>query len=121
MKRYGLIVLSTAVLFSLCSCGHYVKSYAKPDIHLEVKSLGIMPFSSNIPEVGKVVSDTIGAGFLASGFKVVDRTHIGRILQEEDVSYLRLIPPITSRSVTWLRSIFSWLEMLPSRVLQCGW
>ena len=93
MKRYGLIVLSTAVLFSLCSCGHYVKSYAKPDIHLEVKSLGIMPFSSNIPEVGKVVSDTIGAGFLASGFKVVDRTHIGRILQEKDISYLEIDSP----------------------------
>jgi hypothetical protein len=93
MKRYGLILLSTAVLFSLCSCGHYVKSYAKPDIHLEVKSLGIMPFSSNIPEVGKVVSDTIGADFLTSGFKVVDRTYIGKILQEEDISYLEIDYP----------------------------
>ena len=97
IKRYGLILLSAAVLFSLCSCGHYVKSYAKPDIHLEVKSLGIMPFSSNIPEVGKVVSDTIGAGFLASGFKVVDRTHIGKILQEEGISYLEIDYPDYSK------------------------
>jgi curli biogenesis system outer membrane secretion channel CsgG len=93
MKRYRLILLSTAVLFSLCSCGHYVKSYAKPDIRLRVKSLGIMPFSSNIPEVGKVVSDVMGADFLASGFKVVDRTYMGKILQDEGISYLEVDSP----------------------------
>jgi len=87
-KRYVVVLLLTAVLFSLCSCGHYVKSYAKPDLRLKGKSLGIMPFSSNIPEVGKVVSDTIGADLLKSGFKIVDRAHIGKILQDEGISYL---------------------------------
>jgi len=90
MKRYVLVLLLTAILFSLCSCGHFVKSYSKPDIQLEGKSLGIMPFSSNIPEVGKVVSDTIGANLLRSGFKIVDRTQIGKILQEEGISYLEI-------------------------------
>jgi hypothetical protein len=90
MKRYVLVLLLTAILFSLCSCGHFVKSYSKPDIQLEGKSLGIMPFSSNIPEVGRVVSDTIGANLLKSGFKIVDRTQIGKILQEEGISYLEI-------------------------------
>jgi hypothetical protein len=90
MKRYVLVLLLTAILFSLCSCGHSVKSYSKPDIQLEGKSLGIMPFSSNIPEVGRVVSDTIGANLLKSGFKIVDRTQIGKILQEEGISYLEI-------------------------------
>jgi hypothetical protein len=49
-----------------------------------------MPFSSNIPEVGKVVSDTIGANLLKSGFKIVDRTQIGKILQDEGISYLEI-------------------------------
>jgi len=93
MKRYVLVLLLAAILFSLCSCGHFVKSYSKPDIQLEGKSLGIMPFSSNIPEVGKVVSDTIGANLLESGFKIVDRTHIGKILQEEGISYLEIDYP----------------------------
>jgi hypothetical protein len=88
MKRYVLVLLLIVMVFSLCSCGHLVKSYSKPDIKLEGKSLGIMPFSSNIPEVGKVVSDTIGAYLLDSGFKIVDRARIGRILQEEGISYL---------------------------------
>jgi curli biogenesis system outer membrane secretion channel CsgG len=90
MKRYALVLLLTVILFSLCSCGHLVKSYSKPDIQLDGKSVGIMPFSSNIPEVGKVVSDTIGANLLESGFKIVDRTHIGKILQEEGISYLEI-------------------------------
>jgi len=90
MKRYILALFLTTVLFFLPSCGHYVKSYSKPGIHLEGKSLGIMPFSSNIPEVGNVVSDTIGGNLLESGFKVVDRTHIGKILQEEGISYLEI-------------------------------
>jgi len=97
MKHYVLVLFLAAVLFSLPSCGHYVKSYSKPDIHLEVKSLGIMPFSSNIPEVGKVVSDTIGADLLESGFKIVDRTHIGKILQEEGISYLEIDFPDYSK------------------------
>ena len=97
MKRYVLVLLLTATLFSLCSCGHFVKSYSKPDIKLEGKSLGIMPFSSNIPEVGKVVSDTIGANLLKSGFKIVDRTRIGKILQEEGISYLEIDFPDYSK------------------------
>jgi len=90
LKRYVLVLFLTAVLFSLCSCGHYVKSYSKPGIRLEGKRLGIMPFSSNIPEVGKVVSDTIAADLLESGFKIVDRTRIGKILQDEGISYLEI-------------------------------
>ena len=97
MKRYVLVLLLTATLFSLCCCGSFVKSYSKPDIKLEGKSLGIMPFSSNIPEVGKVVSDTIGANLLRSGFKIVDRTQIGKILQEEGISYLEIDFPDYSK------------------------
>jgi hypothetical protein len=97
MKRYALVLLLTAVLFSLCSCGYYVKSYSKPDIHLEGKSVGIMPFSSNIPEVGNVVSDTIGGDLLECGFKIVDRTHIGKILQDEGISYLEIDFPDYSK------------------------
>jgi hypothetical protein len=93
MKRCVLVLLLTVIVFSLCSCGHLVKSYSKPDIQLKGKSLGIMPFSSNIPEVGKVVSDTIGANLLKSGFKIVDRTRIGKILQEEGISYLEIDYP----------------------------
>ena len=93
MKRYVLVLLLTAVLFSLCSCGHYVRSYSKPELHLTGKSLGIMPFSSNFPEVGNVVSDTIGGNLLAQGFDIVDRTKIGKILQDEGISYLEIDYP----------------------------
>ena len=97
IKHYVLVLSLVVVLFSLPSCGHYVKSYSKPGIHLQGKSLGIMPFSCNIPEVGKVVSDTIGADLLESGFKIVDRTQIGKILQEEGISYLEIDFPDYSK------------------------
>ena len=94
MKRYVLASLLAAGLFSLCSCG-YVKSYSKPDIHLKGKSVGIMPFASNFPQVGNVVSDTIGGNLLESGLKIVDRTQIGKILQDEGISYLTPAADIT--------------------------
>ena len=97
IKHYVLVLSLVVVLFSLPSCGHYVTSYSKPGLHLKGKSLGIMPFSSNIPEVGKVVSDTIGADLLESGFKIVDRTQIGKILQEEGISYLEIDFPNYSK------------------------
>jgi hypothetical protein len=96
-KHYVLVLFLAVVLFSLPSCGHYVKSYSKPGIRLQGKSLGIMPFSCNIPEVGKVVGDTIGADLLESGFKIVDRTQIGKILQEEGISYLAIDFPDYSK------------------------
>ncbi len=89
-KRYVLILLLVTPLFSLCSCFHSVESYSKPDLHVKGDRLGILPFSSNIPEVGKVVSDTIGANLLASGLKVVERTHMARILQEQGISFLEI-------------------------------
>jgi hypothetical protein len=78
MKRKHYLLGSSliALVFLLTSCASSVKSYSKPDLSIEKGRLGILPFSSNIPEVGNVVSDTIGANLLASGFDIVDRTHI---------------------------------------------
>ena len=87
-KDYVLVFLFATVLFSLCSCIHSVESYSKPDIRIQADRVGIMPFSSNIPEVGKVVSDTIGANLLASGYTVVERTQMAKILQDQDIGYL---------------------------------
>ena len=40
-----------------------------------------------------MVSDTIGANLLASGFDIVDRTHMARLLEEKDISYLEVNSP----------------------------
>ena len=93
INRYFWVFLSMTVLFLFCSCSPFVESYSKPDLQIERGRLGIMPFSSNIPEAGKVVSDTIGANLLASGFNIVDRTHLGKILQEQGISYLEIDYP----------------------------
>ena len=95
MKREHYLLGSTLItlVFLLTSCAGSVKSYSKPDLRVEKGRLGILPFSSNIPEVGYVVSDTIGAHLLASGFDIVDRTHMARVLEEKDISYLGIDSP----------------------------
>jgi curli biogenesis system outer membrane secretion channel CsgG len=95
MKREHYLLGSTLItlVFLLTSCAGSVKSYSKPDLRVEKGRLGILPFSSNIPEVGHVVSDTIGAHLLASGLDIVDRTHMARVLEEKDISYLGIDSP----------------------------
>ena len=95
MKRKHYLLGSSLItlVLLLTSCGGSVTSYSKPDLRLEKGRLGILPFSSNIPEVGYVVSDTIGANLLASGFDIVDRTHMARLLEEKDISYLEVNSP----------------------------
>jgi hypothetical protein len=92
-KDYVLVFVFAAALFSLCSCVHSVESYSKPDFRIQAGRVGILPFSSNIPEVGKVVSDTIGANLLAAGYTVVERTHMAKILQDQDLGYLEVDLP----------------------------
>ena len=92
-KHYLLGSFLITLLFLLSSCAGSVKSYSKPDLHIEKGRMGILPFSSNIPEVGNVVSDTIGAHLLAAGFDIVDRSHMARMLEEKDVSYLEVDSP----------------------------
>jgi curli biogenesis system outer membrane secretion channel CsgG len=95
MKRKHYLLGSSLItlVFLLTSCASSVKSYSKPDLRIETGRLGILPFSSNIPEVGNVVSDTIGANLLASGFNIVDRTHMARLLKERDISHLEIDSP----------------------------
>ena len=92
-KTFGLVLLTAILFLFLISCSHSVKSYSKPDLNIVKGRLGILPFSSNIPEVGLVVSDTIGAYLLDSGVDVVERTHLAGILEEQNVSYIEMNVP----------------------------
>ena len=92
-KHYLLGLSLITLVFLLTSCGGSVKSYSKPDLRIKKGTIGILPFSSNIPEVGSVVSDTVGAHLLAAGFDIVDRGHMARLLEEKDVSYLEVDSP----------------------------
>ena len=92
-NTFGLLMLTVTLLLFLVSCSHSVKSYSKPDLKIEKGRLGILPFSSNIPEVGYVVSDTIGAYLLDSGVDVLERTYLAGILEEQNVSYIEIDLP----------------------------
>ena len=87
-KIFGLTLPLIILLFFLASCSHSVKSYSKPNLQIEKGKLGILPFSSNIPEVGYVVSDTIGAYLLDSGVDVMERTYLAGVLEEQNVTYI---------------------------------
>jgi curli biogenesis system outer membrane secretion channel CsgG len=92
-KHYLLGSFLITLVILLTSCTNSVKSYSKPDLRIEKGKMGILPFSSNIPEVGYVVSDTIAAHLLASGYDIVDRSHMARLLEEKGISYLEVDSP----------------------------
>ena len=89
-RTCGLMLLFVISFFILASCSHSVTSYSKPDLNIKKGKIGILPFSSNIPEVGYVVSDTIGAYLLDSGVEVVERTYLAGVLEEQNVSYIEI-------------------------------
>jgi hypothetical protein len=92
-KILGLMLSLIILLFFLVSCSHSVKSYSEPNLSIEKGKVGILPFSSNIPEVGYVVSDTIGAYLLDSGVEVLERTYLAGILEEQNVGYIEIYSP----------------------------
>ena len=60
----------------------------KTNANLTIKGgrLGLLPLTSNKPMVGNVVSDTIGNKLLDSNLKVVDRTYLVKIIEEQGIS-----------------------------------
>lgn len=80
-KRLAISLLCS--LFpSLLSCVS-VESFVKPGTNFsDYKSIAVMQFESAAPGVGQEVSDLIGMEFLKKGFKVVERSQLRAIVDE---------------------------------------
>ena len=50
------------------------------------KRLGLLPLNCNKPEVGNVISDTIGHNLLDSSLIIVERTYLVKIIEEQGIS-----------------------------------
>lgn len=70
----------------LSSCVPITKSYSKPNLpnlNIEGRRLGILPFYCEAASIGNTVSDSIGANLLDTGFIVIERTYLTNILEEQ--------------------------------------
>jgi curli biogenesis system outer membrane secretion channel CsgG len=89
-KRYHffILLLITGLLTSCITTTTKsdIKLHSKPNLNLKGASLGLLPFYSNIPETGAIISDTIGSNLLGSGVNIIERTYLNNLLQEQGLS-----------------------------------
>lgn len=73
------------------------KSYSTPSCNIAGKALGILPFHSDIPSVGFLVSTTVGANLIDSGCKVIERSYLANILEKHGLSQTGITESIDYR------------------------
>jgi curli biogenesis system outer membrane secretion channel CsgG len=81
------------------------KSYSAPSCKIAGKALGILPFYSDIPSVGFIVSDTVGANLIDSGCKVIERSYLASILKEHGLSQTGITESIDYRKIGKITSV----------------
>jgi curli biogenesis system outer membrane secretion channel CsgG len=77
------IVIVYGFLSSSCVS---VKSFSNPDLNITGKTLGVLPFDCRNERAGMLMSDFVGSNILDSGFKIIERTHLAKILEEHGLS-----------------------------------
>jgi curli biogenesis system outer membrane secretion channel CsgG len=81
------------------------KSYSTPSCKIVGKALGVLPFYSDIPSVGVLVSDTVGANLIDSGCKVIERSYLASILEEHGLSQTGITESIDYRKIAKITSV----------------
>jgi curli biogenesis system outer membrane secretion channel CsgG len=81
------------------------KSYSTPSFKIAGKALGVLPFYSDIPSVGFLVSDTVGANLIDSGCKVIERSYLASILEEHGLSQTGITESIDYRKIGKITSV----------------
>jgi curli biogenesis system outer membrane secretion channel CsgG len=81
------------------------KSYSTPNCKIAGKALGILPFYSDIPSVGFLVSDTVGANLIDSGCKVIERSYLASLLKEHGLSQTGITESIDYRKIGKITSV----------------
>jgi curli biogenesis system outer membrane secretion channel CsgG len=81
------------------------KSYSTPSCKIAGKALGVLPFYSDIPSVGFLVSDTVGANLIDSGCKVIERSYLASILEEHGLSQTGITESIDYRKIGKITSV----------------
>ena len=81
------------------------KSYSTPSCNIAGKVLGVLPFYSDIPSVGFLVSDTVGANLIDSGCKVIERSYLASILEEHGLSQTGITENVDYRKIGKIASV----------------
>lgn len=90
MKRnYALFLVALAVLTS-CSTS---KISIRKEALLQIKTIAVMPFTSTVADAkaNRESTETFRGAMVASGFKVVEREKIDKILKEKELAQTGLV------------------------------
>lgn len=85
-KGFFIVALIALILVISCVQPASIKSFSKPDCQIQGKSLGVLPFYCVDTGYGLTVSDSVGNNFIASGFRVIERSYSTKIIQEQGLS-----------------------------------
>ncbi len=85
MKRFAVLVL--AFLMLSCTAHEYPYTvYSRPGANVSDAKIAVLPFSSTTREVEFLASDLVSQNLIKNGFRIVDRSYLQNILQEQEVS-----------------------------------
>jgi curli biogenesis system outer membrane secretion channel CsgG len=85
MHKSFLLFISGLLVLSL-SCTSYRTSVKYPDRIHQIKTVAILPFTSNEKESGSAIAEAIGTCMLNSNFSILERAELVKILTEKSLS-----------------------------------
>ncbi|MBA7701938.1 hypothetical protein ES703_110686 [subsurface metagenome] len=89
----------------LISCATPTETFVKPNLIVEGRRLGITPCHCETASVGNIVSDTIGANLFDTGFIIIERTYLSKILEEQGLNLSRGPESIDYQSIGKLSTV----------------
>jgi curli biogenesis system outer membrane secretion channel CsgG len=87
MKKINVIIVFCILLFSISCNQAIIKTSSKPNLQINPQSsLGILPLHASYPESGAAISDAIGTNLISSKMRIIERTYLTNILEEQGLS-----------------------------------
>ena len=87
MKKTTVFIAFCVSLFFISCQQGIIQTSSKQNFQLSPQaSLGVLPLFSSYPESGTAISDAIGTNFLSVNMRVIERTYLAAILEEQGLS-----------------------------------
>lgn len=97
-------ILILLITFFLLSCASS-KSFSKPGVKFKGAKVGILQLQCAFQEIGSAVSDALGANLLDSGFRIIERTYLNKIIEEQGLSISGLTTSIDYKKIGQISNV----------------
>jgi hypothetical protein len=89
---YDFILLFLILALVSCSTSSTLtKVHSNPNIKIERATLGVLPFNSEKPKIGNIVSDSAASNLIGCQFKIIERSYLEKAVEERGFALANLI------------------------------